>query len=80
MEEEFKDCPPGTKKMTESDRQAMLSELYGSKANLQSILDKMPISMRTMALEKKKTELIQKIEEVEGSIKIFSKPVVYIAM
>ena len=38
----------------------------------------MPITTRTMAMQNKKEELIQKLEEIEKAIDMFSKKQVFI--
>jgi len=42
------------------------------------LLEKMPITTRTMAVQQKKEELIHKIEEVEKGIDMFSKKQVFV--
>ena len=44
------------------------------------MLEKMPISMRTQAMERKKMDLENKCNEVDKAIAMFSKKVVYVAM
>lgn len=41
---------------------------------------KFPISMKTLGIQKKKEELENQLTKVEGSIKLFSKDVVYVAI
>ena len=42
-------------------------------------LHKMPLSMRTIAIQKRKSEMEQQLDRVENNIKLFSKQVVYIS-
>ena len=44
------------------------------------MLEKMPISMRTQQLERKRTELEKKLTDTEKAIQMFSKKVVYVAI
>ena len=43
-----------------------------------NLLEKLPITTRTLAMQNKKEELIRKIEEVEKAIEMFSKKQVFI--
>ena len=43
--------------MTEAERQDTLKSLQESKAELQTLLEKMPIALKTKALERRKAEL-----------------------
>jgi hypothetical protein len=43
-----------------------------------TLLEKMPISMRTMTLQNRKTELENKMNEIETAIKTFSRKQVFI--
>jgi hypothetical protein len=64
--------------MTEEERVGTLEELQKNKGEVWEILRSMPISMRTDALKKKKTELEQKLCEIDKAIGMFSRKVVYI--
>lgn len=43
-----------------------------------NLLEKMPISMRTMAIQNRKMELEKKLSEIEDAIKMFSRKQVFI--
>ncbi len=64
--------------MTEEERQEALKNLYESKQELQNLLEKMPIALKTKALEKRKQELEQKSLEAEKAIETFSRKDVFI--
>ena len=64
--------------MTEEERVETLNGLMNSKKELINILEKLPITTRTLAMQNKKDELIKKIEEVEKAIEMFSKKQVFI--
>jgi hypothetical protein len=64
--------------MTEEERVSTLEELQKNKGEVWEILRSMPISMRTDALKKKKTELEQKLCDIDKAITMFSRKVVYI--
>ena len=80
MEERAKaKMPKGTRLMTEDERIETLEQLQQKKTELQSMIEKMPISMRTDALKIKKRELEEKMKEVERAITTFSRKIVYVA-
>ena len=70
--------PKGTKLLTEEERVNTLNGLIESKKEMVNILEKLPITTRTLAMQNKKEELIKKIEEVEKAIEMFSKKQVFI--
>ena len=43
-----------------------------------TLLEKMPISMKTMSMQNRKTELENKLTEIENAIKTFSRKQVFI--
>lgn len=70
--------PKGTKLLSEEERVSTLNGLINSKKEMVNILEKMPITTRTLSIQNKKEELIRKIEEVEKAIEMFSKKQVFI--
>ena len=70
--------PKGTKLLSEEERISTLNGLINSKKEMINILEKMPITTRTLSIQNKKEELIRKIEEVEKAIEMFSKKQVFI--
>ena len=64
--------------MSEEERLEMIAELNKTKEFLQTELMKFPISMKTMAIQKKKEDIEQQLEKIEVSLKKFSKEVVFI--
>ncbi|CAI2370930.1 unnamed protein product [Moneuplotes crassus] len=75
-----KDVPPGCKRMDEGERLATLRDLENNKKEVNTVLEKLPISMRTHALNKRRDELENKLVEIDRAIAMFSKKVVYIAL
>ena len=55
-----------------------LNGLLNSKKELTNLLEKMPITTRTIAVQHKKDELIKKLDEIEKAIEMFSKKQVFI--
>ena len=70
--------PKGTKLLSEEERISTLNGLISSKKEMENLLEKMPITTRTLSIQNKKEELIKKIEEVEKAIDMFSKKQVFI--
>ena len=56
IEAENAKCPPGTRKMEENERVDMLKELNQTKYKLEDEIAKFPITMKTMAIQKRRTE------------------------
>lgn len=52
--------------------------LQDSKKEIITLLEKMPISLKTMQLQNKKTELENKLNEVEDAIRTFSRKQVFV--
>ena len=70
--------PKGTKLLSEEERITTLNGLINSKKEMTNLLEKLPITTRTLSMQNKKDELIRKIEEVEKAIDMFSKKQVFI--
>jgi hypothetical protein len=66
--------------MPEEERVKTLEILIKQKLEIEQMIEKMPISMRTDALKHKKRELEEKINGVERAITTFSRKVVYVAI
>ncbi len=70
--------PPGTKLLSEEERLSTLDGLINSKKELTNLLEKMPITTKTLSMQNKKEELIKKLDEIEKAIDMFSEKEVYI--
>jgi len=57
----------------------MLKELAQTKLTIEKELTKFPVSMKTVAIQKRKEEMEAQLDKVENSIKLFSKDIVYVA-
>lgn len=66
--------------MPEDERLKTLEDLQQSKREINTMLEKLPIANKSMALEKKKKELEEKLLRIERAIETFSKKTVYIAL
>ena len=58
----------------------MLKDLEDNKRNLMDQLEKMPISMKTLSLQKRRDELEEQIRGIDKSISLFSRKKVFVAM
>ena len=80
-EEEEAKIPPGTRVMGEDEKEKTLADLEQTKIELNILLEKMPVGHpRTLAGQKRKTELEERLLRVENAIETFSKKTVYIAL
>ena len=80
LEAEMANCPPGTRRMPENERVEMLEQLQSVKKELEAEAMRFPISMKTIAIQKRKEGVEAQLEKVENSIKTFSKEIVYIGI
>jgi len=70
--------PKGTRLLSEEERVQTLTSLQETRRDLCNMLEKMPITMKTMTIQKKKEELETKLSEIENAIKTFSRKQVFI--
>ena len=70
--------PRGTRLLSEEERLETLLSLENSKKDLITLLEKMPISMKTIQLQNRKSELEKKLDEIEDAIRTFSRKQVFI--
>lgn len=79
MEEEKAKHPPGTRLMPEEERLETLKDLKDSKKEINTALEKMPVVSRTIAGERTRRELEEKLVRIERAIETFEKKTVYVA-
>ncbi|CDW84605.1 UNKNOWN [Stylonychia lemnae] len=79
-EEEEARIPPGTRQMSEEERQRTLVELDQSKKEVNILLEKLPIGSNTLTMQRRKKELEEKLLRIDRAIETFSKKTVYIAL
>ena len=72
------DCPPGMTKMDDAERKDALRQLKGRRKEIQDDLFKMPLNVTTVRLKMKQDALHKQLDDVEKSIAIFDRDVVYI--
>ena len=79
MEQQIQsECPPGTKLMSEEERQDTLSHLGKGREEMLTALNKLPISSNTPGIMRRQAEYEKKLKEIESAIRTFSKPKVYV--
>jgi len=79
IEEEKAKQPPGTRLMPEEERLETLKDLKESRKEINTALEKMPVMSRTIAGERQRRELEEKLVRVERAIETFEKKTVYVA-
>lgn len=79
IEAEKAKMPPGTRLMPEQERLDTLTDLYESKKEINSALEKLPVVSKTIQMTKHKKELEGKLLQIEKAIETFSKKTVYVA-
>ena len=79
VDEERAKIPQGTRLMPEEERLETLRDLEKSKKELNAALEKLPVVSRTIAMERHKKDLEEKIDRVEKAIVTFNKSKVYVA-
>ena len=77
-QEEAAKYPKGTKLLSEEERISTLNGLLENKKEITNQLEKMPITTRTNSIRIRKEELLNKLEELEKAIEMFSKKQVFV--
>lgn len=70
--------PKGTRLLSEEEKTETLNSLIHTRKELINLIEKMPISLRTLAVQNKKQEMEKKLEEIEEGIKTFSRKQVFV--
>ena len=79
IEEEKAKHPPGTRLMPEEERLETLKDLKESRKEVNIALEKMPVVSRTIAGERLKKEMEDKLVRIDRAIETFEKKIVYVA-
>ena len=77
-QEEVSKYPKGTKLLSEEERISTLNGLIENKKEIINQLEKMPITTRTNSIRIRKEELLNKLDEIEKAIEMFSKKQVFV--
>jgi hypothetical protein len=80
MEAERKNLPPGMRLMGEDERLEMVRALENTKRDTMNEIERLPITMKTMAMQKRREDLEEKYRNLEKQIDHFSRKKVYIAL
>ena len=78
IEEEKAKHPPGTRLMPEEERLQTLEDLKASRLEVNNALEKLPVYARTVAIERHKRSLEEKLIRIDRAIETFQKSMVYI--
>lgn len=70
--------PAGMRQLPEEERVSTLEDLIATRAELNKMIDTMPISMRSENLKSKKRECEEKLKQVESAITLFQRKIVYV--
>lgn len=65
--------------MPDEERISTLNDLKESRKEINNALEKLPVVLKTLAMEKHKKELEGKLVRIERAIETFSKKTVYVA-
>ena len=76
--EREKGCPPGMTRMSEEERVETLAVLMKNKEVGYQELAKLPMTVETPSLRRRKADLERKLEQIEDAIKIFSRECVWV--
>lgn len=66
--------------MGEEERLRTLDDLQQTKREIINMLEKLPLANQSMALQKRKKEMEEKLNKIEKAIETFSKKIVYVAL
>ena len=70
--------PKWTRLLSEEEKNETLNNLMNTRKELINLIEKMPISLRTIAVQMKKQEMEKKLNEIEDGIKTFSRKQVFV--
>ncbi len=76
--EREKGCPPGMTRMSEEERVETLAVLMKNKEVGYQELAKLPMTVETPSLRRRKADLERKLEQIDDAIKIFSRECVWV--
>ena len=80
MDAERKTLPPGMRLMGDDERQEMVRALETTKRDTMNEIERLPITMKTMAMQKRREDLEEKYRNLEKQIDHFSRKKVYVAL
>lgn len=71
LEEEKAKIPPGTRLMPEQERLDTLKDLMESKRELNTALEKLPVVSKTIAMQRHRKDLEDKLTRIENAVETF---------
>ena len=80
QQEEESKVPPGTRLMPESELLKTLEELCDTRKEVNNMLERLPLANQSLATQRRKRDLEEKLLKIEKAIETFSKKTVYIAL
>ena len=80
IDKENAKIPAGCRLMGEEERLVMLDDLKKTAKDLESQIMKMPLTMKTMAIQKRKQDLEDQLDKVNKNIALFSRQTVYVGI
>ena len=80
MDAERKTLPPGMRLMGDDERMEMVRALETTKRDTMNEIERLPITMKTMAMQKRREDLEEKYRNLEKQIDHFSRKKVYVAL
>lgn len=72
------DCPDGMRLMKNADRLATLEQLEDSRLKLLKALSDLPLLVDTLALQRQKTELENRLSDVDKAVRLYSRSRVFV--
>ena len=79
-EQERKNMPVGMRLMEDPERLDMLRMLEHNKRELMTEIERLPITMKTISMQKRRDELEEKYRNIEIQIDRFSRKKVFVAL
>lgn len=70
--------PKGTRLLSEEERVETLNSLIKAQQEMTTLLEKMPITNRTLSIQRRKEEFMKKLTEIDKAIDMFSKKRVFV--
>ena len=73
-----KKCPPGTMLMPEEDKKEAIRALESRQKECEDALNRLPMRFDTVSIQKRRQELENEIQDIQASIKKFSRKEVFV--
>ena len=78
LKKEQEKYPKGTRLLSEEERVSTLNKLMESKKEIENLIGKLPIALKSQASKNKQEELYKKIDEIDKAIETFSRKKVFV--